>query len=728
MPRRASAPVPSRRSGGHSIDSSEEDEASISPTRSRTGTTAGLRRSSRHTRSTTSLKRKKSLDGGLGVLPAKRPQKGLLEPRRRQTLKDNATEKDPNGEDDDDDNEDEVPVNPAFYDNINKSAVFQGVPRSQKTPKMSPNHHRLSEHVINTQRTVFTHDIYEIQESEPEAENDNQEVRSQLDSQLPDGHRQPHIERDESPLFVEQERPSDQHYLRKSRNAPKIPYGSTGYRRPRGGSEELGSDIAMAPTRKSQTTIVQPESSKGASKEAIDQVAIETTQSNFETNDGRDELQDEEEADDVGNPANLSTTRGDKDGPVANTPYERTYESRPDQSMVVGEDSLQFDAPGETTEPFMVKLSSENLMKMLSKLGARAWTNEGTKWHSEFLSLNPNETKPQWLRRHTKGFKAEICKTLLSFLHYLWEICHHMPRAPHSDEQMTHMMTNEDGIRKSLRTIRVCIEKISSKYLSQVEESQHTASRSEWVADVLSRLRRKIIPMLVLLIREVFLTGCEEPSETEPTLDRQGEFTHPALELLLRMVGWTLRLNEIVGMDFQLYPPRPATDARAEMKKMDTEAKDRFEFTAQLTSFKGCLDTAVDNLDELMNGPQRRLEAMEKDRQAKMERERKETEQLMTENRQMQMFIASTQKTSTLVVSSQDSHDEYYEKHGFYFWEDEQLLKLIRQVPDPNYRVLASTFVNRSHRELRYRADELKGFVREKYEAANLVPPLWCYS
>lgn len=113
------------------------------------------------------------------------------------------------------------------------------------------------------------------------------------------------------------------------------------------------------------------------------------------------------------------------------------------------------------------------------------------------------------------------------------------------------------------------------------------------------------------------------------------------------------------------------------------------------------------------------IEMEERSRRAKQARELREQR-----DKQMKLFVASTQRTA---VEVPQNRDEYFDKHGWQFSEDEILLEAIRNAKSPDLAVLSKQIPHRSKGVVKKRIRQLRERMQKQYEAAGRRPPKWCY-
>ncbi|ESU15769.1 hypothetical protein FGSG_09228 [Fusarium graminearum PH-1] len=255
------------------------------------------------------------------------------------------------------------------------------------------------------------------------------------------------------------------------------------------------------------------------------------------------------------------------------------------------------------------------------------------------------------------------------------------------------------------------------------------------------KLQQRIIPMLVLLLDTAFEAGCGASLENGGKASQQtGEFTVYLLEPLERAAGWARRLSQAVEGWYELHPPKREEDQAEEAQA------NRAAFRSAVATLKSELGKARRYLEKPRPAPE---ELMRKDGDVRREREAKQRERQEKHTLQMQRFRDSIQRINShrrpakrrpvrqepvprrpspprSAPSQPLSEQEYYERHGWHYWEDDQILTLIRTTAHPNYENFQQMLPGRSPEELRERSGYLKLVVRDKYQRRGITPPGFC--
>ncbi|KAK7426599.1 hypothetical protein QQZ08_006929 [Neonectria magnoliae] len=436
---------------------------------------------------------------------------------------------------------------------------------------------------------------------------------------------------------------------------------------------------------------------------------------------------------------------------------ETTDEPAPDASTeMVTADSVNAEPTGKT-EVNTTEVSSEWVGNLIQRMQYGGWTGDKD-WENDFV-VQVGETKPHWLKRHEDFLRPEKCKNLFTHLNNLRELCHDMPKATDIEDQSKYRLEKNDFFQKSFTTIESLVTYICKRISDQMLPD--TDRKVKWGNPAVKTLHEKIIPMLLVVLKESFLAGGALTFDKEKKSDlNEGCFTSSTLTLPLKVVGWVSRLYEVGTQYLDQFPPKPLSDSEAAAKKIRSANLQRGWLRKPLTNMQTALEKAKGRLDYLASAPQRKKEIMErrlqmqkklerdrqekrkrreKDRQEAMEmdqvlreeRERMELEERKAQDLQMQLFVGSIQRMRAPKANEANevsARDAYYSKHGgWYQWEDERLLQMIRTVEEPDLRALTPLVPERSVDEVAQRVRDLKERVRAKYEAAELVPPAWCY-
>ncbi|KAH7013288.1 hypothetical protein EDB80DRAFT_368040 [Ilyonectria destructans] len=716
-------------------ESSDEDDNGIPPEPSpKRSTSAQSNR--RRTRSDPAR-------GGFQELPPKKRQRRFMEihadvPERKQSTEDvndqEEQEQEP-GTDDDDEDEESAPNRPDFFKILNQ-AILPDMDRPQ------PN----TEVVEETQEHGHGQEDIEANEAEQQLQTEQAEMEKAQAEPGP------------STSNVELSQPNRRRPRRKQ--SKKTPYDEVRHQAPRGGSPELGSDM---PHQREPSPNREPHAS--------------TAPENPPRNDcdGSDEGEPESEPE---------------------SEPEPEPEPEPEKSSLdAAEESLFVDPPQEMDEYITTDISNVFILTLVSKMKFGGWAGDKN-WEGEFTAKE-GESKSTWLKHHEEFLQPKKCKDLFKHLSYLRTLCREMPNAPDLEAQFEYIRRKSSTFRKSIKTIDSLVSHVCKHINDQIQLATENAPHDpNWGQNAVKTLHKKIIPMLVLVLREGFLTGgAVAVHDGKATTS---EFTSSTLQLPLRIIGWLQRLYNMVMGYVHVDPPRPASDSKANAQKVNSAMNQQKQLGEYLLNMDRVLRQAIDRLAYIAMAPQREKQAAEeaavralsfqnaqvqkqqKERESQAEqmqlflksiqrmnkpeapprqpssreedlsgqrelqrqdwqtqqKERKEQIQQMqqrkseAQDRQMQLFIGSIQRMSKPETTERQlsASDEYFEKYGgWYKWEDERLLNMIRRVEKPDVQALAPLVPGRRVKEVAQRVKDLRERMRIKYETTGIAPPLWCY-
>lgn len=418
------------------------------------------------------------------------------------------------------------------------------------------------------------------------------------------------------------------------------------------------------------------------------------------------------------------------------------------------------DPPDDLKEPTVIRLKTNILKKLLSQMKLRGWVYEH-EW-VKILLMEKDEDQKGWLRRQKHVVKTDKCGKLMKQLIKLWIICHEMPKAPQLEEQFKYLREKKDALSKCMSTIHPIVQAIAGDIEAQKKLPRGDKSPQRKEAQALVRdLYRRVIPMLAILVKEAFmLGGASGPKRDREPLE-ESTLVASTFQILLRVKGWMRRLYTWMEFDLTVHPLTPVTNTEYEKKNLQIAKTQRERLAAPIERLHLLVKKAYNELLRQLEQPRTQAKAIEKDDALLREREKKEEERIKAQGRQMQLFIESTQRMRNGIRASgsrfsaihppgsrlatrrslesqpasrrpttSQAHvdDEYYQKHGgWYYKEDDLLLKMIRKVLKPDLKVLAGMLPDRSLGEVEQRVGALKDRVRARYVEAQVDPPLWCY-
>ncbi|CAG7565030.1 unnamed protein product [Fusarium equiseti] len=395
------------------------------------------------------------------------------------------------------------------------------------------------------------------------------------------------------------------------------------------------------------------------------------------------------------------------------------------------EDSLVIDAPpdGSQTEDSIptTRLKRAYVQKLMYAMTLAGWLKR-RQWAGDILEQ----------AEALKSDDRVLSRRIMAQLFDMYNLCKGIPRSLKLD-QLEYLREHATEFSALISNLRQSIDLFIANINANMRETS-TGHVSIGFRSV-TKLHRRIIPMLVLMLDTTFEAGCGAPLEGEKASQQTGEFTVHLLEPLERAVGWAYRLSQTVNGWYELHPPRRECDK-------ETKAKEnRVMFHVATTVFQERLEKAMRDLDSPNVPPEvlmQRDEAIRKEREAEKERRRegqdrqmqrfldsiknvKPTEPRLRMRPSQQSLLAPSRTSQLTPAATQQSEAElYYQKHGWHSWEDDQLLGLIRTTSDPNYENFRHMLPNRSAGEMRERSRYLKLVMRNKYERRGVRPPGWC--
>lgn len=418
------------------------------------------------------------------------------------------------------------------------------------------------------------------------------------------------------------------------------------------------------------------------------------------------------------------------------------------------------DPPDDFKLPTVIRLKTKILKKLLSQMRLRGWVYEH-EWVN-ILLMQKDENQKGWLRRQKHVVKTKKCRRLMEQLIKLWIICREMPKVPQLKEQFQYLREKKDALSKCMSTIHPMVQAIAGDIEAQKKLPRDDKSPQRKEAQALVRdLYRRVIPMLAILVKEAFMLGGASGPKRDLEPLEESTLVASTFQILLRVKGWMRRLYTWMEFDLTVHPLTPITNTEYEMKHLEIAKTQRERVAAPIEKLHLLVKKAYNELLRQLEQPRTQAKAIEKDDALLREREKKEEERLKAQGRQMQLFIESTQRMrngirasgsrfsaihppgsrlatrrslesqppSRRPTTSQDHVDnEYYQKHGgWYYKEDDYLLKMIRKVLKPDLKVLAGLLPHRTLGEVEQRVGALKDRVRARYVNAQVDPPLWCY-
>ncbi|CAM1505716.1 Fc.00g113530.m01.CDS01 [Cosmosporella sp. VM-42] len=703
--------------GVRDTGSSDEDDEGI-PATSAPRESPSKKASTKQSRVPQHNLRSRGGDGLRATVPAKKRRAGITWPSnaRSKRRRPNGKKKDEEGageELQDDQSEggqddESAPTNPDFWDGI-RAAVNAGAARVQGSPELG------SASVVAKEEGRLESETEKAKLREDRTSHYSVDAELEGGSQSQEGSRR-----------------------KKRRQSRRNAYGEEGYQAPRAGSPEL--DTVSPSKKKTPSKKPQPQAGVVNDQQATARGPSKTWEAELSSNEDTDEEQGE----------GAESATSDTEQPEEQAEEEPRNAGEGDLSQMVADDSIFVAPPPDTEELLTIKLNCAYLNSLLHHMRMRGWTHEGKDWVQELL-IQEDETEESWLKRQRNYVGRSLCRDLLKRLVRLRDHCHEMPRAPDFRAQCEYLRTHDVALRRLSGHIRKLVADICTKMLADTEPPANDQADSDcdyrvWAQKAVKDLYKRIIPLLILILREAFLFGGTLHKANEDKLPvKEYEFTSSTLAILIRAMGWTQRLFNAMKAELEAHPLKPMTSAEEEVLRIATSRRMKTE--GPLRNLGKSFGRAINQLDQLATAPQEKKEAEERDKAIRAERERQEREHWQDEERKMQRFVQSTQRMAQGVMrfhhrASQPSswesrpnprehrphRDEYFERHGgWYYWEDDRLLNMVRKVLRPNVGELVKLVPHRSARELEERVKSLKDRMRMKYEISNMEPPLWCY-
>ncbi|KAJ4266281.1 hypothetical protein NW762_004265 [Fusarium torreyae] len=409
----------------------------------------------------------------------------------------------------------------------------------------------------------------------------------------------------------------------------------------------------------------------------------------------------------------------------------------------IADDSLLLEAPPEnspTGEPILTTtIKRKQVQRLVHLMTMSGWTGK-RRW--EQTIRDRAQVEKEW--QDDEPNSCVLSRIILVELFELYNLCKEIPRTPRFEEQLAYLREHANKFSNSISTLRQRIDQFISNINSIIEKDDPEQRRPGYLS--VTKLYKRIIPMLVLLLDQSFQAGCEgEPQGTLRASNQKGEFTVYLLEPLERAAGWAQRLSQVMESWFELHPPRK------ESENNNKVMEHRNQFSADIKKLRQVLEKAKEDISILRRAPEERKKAMRRDEAARKRREADAQKRQEKEDLQMSRFIRSMQKVpssqsqvrrkpsyqrvgtshsatsrSELMPSQDPSAESYFEKHGWHYWEDDQLLSLIRTTSHPNYDVFSEMLPERDPTEVQERASHLRTIMRDRYKRMGISPPGWC--
>lgn len=403
---------------------------------------------------------------------------------------------------------------------------------------------------------------------------------------------------------------------------------------------------------------------------------------------------------------------------VSQTPEERG-EGDEDANGEGDKDEDEGDEE-ESGEKETIPITSDGLRGMVKLMGRRGWTNEGSEYAYELLRQG-DESEEEWLDRNGRCLKGGgRCKQLYAEVHHLLKLCQGVPQFPDLDGQIGYLDEQKVAVKKAVNAIQASIDGVVKDIkMVMTKSTRNVDKRWRSAKEAVNSLYLRIIPLLVLCLKQAFLVGTTATMEDDTP--EEGQFIACTIQPQLVITRRIAFLYDVLREELENKPPRPVADSREEQETSDPAAKQRAYLGQHLDKFYKRLKQAMAELKRRADAPRLRQQAMENHRRVQAAREERERNVREARDRQMQLFAESTQR-----MRAAQPRDEYYEKHGWYLAEDEALVKLMKEFASPDAYTLKAAVKGRGLEELVRRVDKLRDSSRRKHEARGVRPPWWC--
>lgn len=427
--------------------------------------------------------------------------------------------------------------------------------------------------------------------------------------------------------------------------------------------------------------------------------------------DNDDEVSVKEETDD-----NLSESEDEDSGRTASKPF--------------------FTAPSEdATQTIAIRVMSlQKALWHMNDRGRRTWTGGNEEWEDTFQH-EPSESKTRWLKRQGKCVKEEKSRKLLRYLYNLNELCAAIPEGS-DKKQNTFLREHADGFRRATHKASHWADDVTAE-MDCLSENGGTPDEDEKTRSVADGIRTRIIPLLVLILKNIFIKGArvdEEKGGTAPLVDREHNLC--LIQLMLHTSNWIDTLGSAMKYEYSRRPPVSAEGRskdsvlyHKQVKRAGLAEDQRNSALAHVEKFRHELLEKQLQLERLVEQPRRAVMAAENDRRIKARRVAEERQRADEAKRHSDAW-KSIQGRGTFPPSKSPAaataHPDYYKKWGWFYEEDKQLLGILEKDQVINLTSIARSFPGRSPSDLQWRILELKKRQRPKYvERLGSQPPEW---
>ncbi|KAJ6438925.1 amidoligase enzyme domain-containing protein [Purpureocillium lavendulum] len=355
----------------------------------------------------------------------------------------------------------------------------------------------------------------------------------------------------------------------------------------------------------------------------------------------------------------------DEDLPLESTDAASEADMDADDTLVPRDEaSITLDITEVAHEPTSI-VSLEKLRLMLNLMTQRGWTGDSD--YADDVLPGSQEPLDDWCSRHETTLGRGSLKRLFRTTHRLLLMIKTMPRAPRYAEQASHLCDNKKQVEKALEAVRQATNQVvdhvpSGTNLTDLQLREAKAARKA--------ICLKIMPLLVLCLKEAFLVGTNLSSDVDAPLPEEGLFIASTLELPRLLLGWCLQLHQALG---------PLLDERrlnSSDKATRTAARNRRRLRPHLEHSCRTLRKAKTQTEKLRQRQMRGdLDAEIRRTQVEQDRQQKERDK-----QQMQLITNHSHKLREV--------DDYLKRHRWHMWEDDGLRETIRRVANPDIDVL----------------------------------------
>lgn len=417
-------------------------------------------------------------------------------------------------------------------------------------------------------------------------------------------------------------------------------------------------------------------------------------------------------------------------------------------------------------DSFKTTIKSRHLETILRHMKTRTWTGEGPGWQAELLSgynihLSPRDREDinrerrkagkgslsssgakhpatMWYNAHRRELQSVKAREMLQAVFHLWRTCRNAP----TEAQVAYFT---DGAGQGFqRAMTSC-----NKYVKYICDRLPADEKNKlgWARGMRESLSYRLIPLLVLVLKEAFLMASPRSMDKRMKMDHvqllpgQAHATEFQLQTLATILGWLKRLCSDMQSEFEVNAPDPHPS------DWQTRKNQRFGAIQTLYTFNEAIHEAIQLRKETADEPSRKARAAENDRRTRQRKEVMEQKSREEQARQSQLFQASLQASMTQredlsssvpCVLSQPkkprrkplSGKEKYavDNNGWYWDEDDMLLNTLKRVDRPNTRGLADSLPGRTREQVAARLMELRERGRAYYEGKRpgMAIPRWC--